>query len=289
MQLALQERISALLQSAASVTPSAAASDSGHEKQSGAAREVVIIDTEGSISAERLYSMANDLAAKGVAKAKDLHEPPDPAILVEHTLAGIHLLRCTEMADLLAALEVLLPSADYPEAKNDAEQQVADRVLEAWDDMQMPPNTSLIVMDSISHLFRSAASDDAIARRNRQHAFACVRTFCANVHSWGIKLVVSNQLSSVFVTSQGQRTRMGDARGGTAYMRPTMRQWLDEHTEAEAWRVMLYFGHPLLDDRRVKIVARPTSVNEIKYLDEAYWSSPTCFRINVHGVIEDVD
>lgn len=150
----------------------------------------------------------------------------------------------------------------------------------------MPSSASLVVIDSISHLFRSSVSDDAAARRIRQHAFTCVRTFCSNVHSWGIKLVVSNHMSSVFVTSEGRRTHMTDRRGAAAYLRPAMREWLDDKTAKDAWQIVLYFADPVLEHRRAKLTGRPESLNEMDYLDEAFWSMPIPFQIDAQGVVK---
>lgn len=250
-------------------------------------------DTEGSISVQRMAEMADELIKNTLEEWPDdgiNSTRPSRGTLLEHTLSGIHISRCTSLCDLLSTFEVLLPSAEYPVSALNHDGHTSTPSSPGLEgravcvqDKGMPYSTSLILIDSISYFFRAPTSDERQARRERQHAFMCARNFAGRVHASGIKLVVSNQMSSTFVTQHGQRTQMSDHRA-LAFMHPILRDWLDERTAADGWRLLLS-GIDLSGQRRAaKILSGPASLLDPD-TDEEYWQILLPYRIDEHGIM----
>lgn len=296
IQVAVKERLNSLIQFAATLHE-ADERLSDEDKNLTLGRQVVIIDTEGSISAKRIAQMAIALIAESLENWEEWQgwtEKPSQDILFHHTSAGIHIIRCTALFELLATFEVLLPATGAPiihsEDHNCAEEYVKknEEIDQMRKTKQLPEKTSLIVIDSMSHFFRAPTTSDKQERTKRQHAFMCARTFASRAHYCGIKLIISTQMSSYFVDMRGEKSNVIKA-DNVGFLRPTLRDWMEEEIAQEAWHVQLC-GAELGSSRKIaRITSRPTSLLNHHLYGEEYWTAQLPYVIGIRdGIMRNV-
>lgn len=286
MQLAIKERLNSLQQSF----------DTIHEgEQSGmpdCGRQVVVIDTEGSISAKRMAQMTKALVTELLDnwEEQEWSTKPSHDVLFRHTLIGIRIIRCTALFELVATFGVLLPAFDVQMDRSefmdgDGEQtKKAKEIDEMMRKKRLPEMTSLIVIDSMSHFFRAPITNDKQERLKRQQAMQCARTFALHAHRYGIKLITSTQMSSYFVDAHGDKSNIIKP-DNSGFLRPTLRDWLEEEVAGHAWHIQLY-GAELGSPRKIaRIISRPHSLLNHDLYGEEYWSAQLPYVIDTQDGI----
>ncbi|PWN35216.1 P-loop containing nucleoside triphosphate hydrolase protein [Meira miltonrushii] len=295
MQLAIKERLNSLQQSLSSL-------HEGEERLNGEAcrsdrgRQVVMIDTEGSISARRMAQMTKALITDLLDswEEQEWSTKPSHDVLFHHTLAGIRIIRCTALFELVATFGVLLPTIDVesirPDYKDEDEER-AKKVKEIDKMMRkkrLPERTSLIIIDSMSHFFRAPTTNERQERSKRQQAIQCARLFASHVHLSGIKLIISTQMSSYFVDVHGDKSNIIKP-DNIGFLRPTLRDWMEEDLARSAWHLQLY-GAELGSARKIaRIISRPHSLLNHDLYGEEYWSAQLPYVIDTRdGIMRSV-
>jgi RecA/RadA recombinase len=290
MQVAIKERLNSLQKSTTLDETEQALS--GEEGSPDCGRQVVIIDTEGSISAKRMAQMTKTLIEElsESCDEQQWNRMSSKDVLFRHTLAGIHIIRCTTLSELLATFEMLMPSLGGSSLLSDDNDQDEDRarkckeIDEMMQKKRLPDRTSLIVVDSLSHFYRAPTTNDKQERSKRQHAFMRARSFAARAHYCGIKLIVSTQMSSYFVDMHGEKSNVIKA-DNIGFLRPTLRDWIEESIAENAWHVQLY-GAELGSSRKVaRITSRPSSLRNHDLYGEEYWSTQLPYVIDTQDGI----
>ena len=219
----------------------------------GAAGEVLYVDTEGSFTSERAKEMASALAShlRRMAKQRKSASLQNAAAAVswETLLAGIHLCRITDYAELLALVRALGQILDQPERRG---------------------RIKLVVIDSIAFHFRHGFTDLGLRARLLMAAAQALNELAS---SRELAVVLVNQVTTAVSAGQGQGQGQGQAAAaggggsGATLLKPALGEsW----SHAASNRVMLSWR----DGGRVAELVKST----------AYASAAVPYEVNTHGV-----
>ena len=214
----------------------------------GAAGEVLYVDTEGSFTSERAKEMASALAShlRRMAKQRKSASLQNAAAAVswETLLAGIHLCRITDYAELLALVRALGQVLDHPERRG---------------------RVKLVVIDSIAFHFRHGFTDLGLRARLLMAAAQALNELAS---ARELAVVLVNQVTTAVSARQGQgQEAAGGGGSGTTLLKPALGEsW----SHAASNRVMLSWR----DGGRVAELVKST----------AHASAAVPYEVNAHGV-----
>lgn len=144
--------------------------------------------------------------------------------LLRAVLEGVHLIRITTLYELTACLRTMCPK-DYSQRARPLSRRVSAALREEEENRNrdidvmiqaksLPGHTSMIVIDSLSFLFRAPPSKDPTTKRARLTALDEVRDFARRVvQKRGLSIVFTNQMAFKVVSREGNLTTFEDKNG----------------------------------------------------------------------------
>lgn len=194
----------------------------------------LLADTEGGLLPPRLLQAARaqvkalstaQVCLSALPEADSTSTAPGPRVTVHESasrkallcaiLSGLLLTRSTTLASLIAYLQLCFPEPSLSAGASRASVPPSTHAHNDVASSHLPPRTSLVLLDSVSHHLRGPDSGKKLDRQARALALSTLSTVAVRAKRARISLVLSNQMAVKMFTPDGvlSNFRQADARG----------------------------------------------------------------------------